>query len=268
MKQYAFGKSVWKDMEIVSHKNYDRLIILTRPYAFEMDYDPNKAITMLTEPPGSPNIIEHKTSAIIPMYLPLPFWHKFSKREWGYVNTEGKEKTELLSAVTSDLIYMEGHAARLQIISLLDKVVVEGFDLWGKAYNNNFFGSIRSYKGEIENKYNALWRYQYHFSCENSFTINYFTEKLVDPIIAECLCFYDGCRNIEKFIDERAFIRIDVFDPLKAIETIVRAIENQEWDKRIVHITAQKKRLISTMNPLNIIWLALKGKDVVTECSL
>lgn len=268
MRQYAFGSTNWKDMEIVQDESYDVLVILTRPHPSIGNYNPQKAITFLTEPPVSMNRTVHETSSIIPMYLPLPFWQHFADQERQYIQQKKVSKTKLLSSVTSDLTFLEGHAARLQLIRLLDQAIEEGFDLWGKVYNNNFFNKIAAYRGELFEKYNALWSYQYHFACENSFIDNYFTEKIVDPIIAECLCFYDGCQNIGQFIDERAFIKIDIYDPLNAIETITRSIEAEEWNKRFCYIAVQKKRLISTLNPLNIIWMALKGKDVIRECSL
>ena len=268
MVNYAFGKPVWKDMELVSDGEYDRLVILTRPHADCKDYDSRKAITLLTEPPESDNIMPHETSAVIPMYLPLPTWRHFGAKDWALVKAAGVEKSALLSSVTSELFYLEGHKARLQLISLLDKRIAEGFDLWGKRYNNHFFAGIANYKGELKNKYDGLWPYQYHFACENSLLDDYFTEKIVDPILAECLCFYDGCLNIEAYIDERAFIRIDVFDPLSAIERIITAIQAGEWDRRIGYIRQQKARLLSELNPLNIIWLAVKGRDVGRECRL
>ncbi|TDW97027.1 glycosyltransferase family 10 domain-containing protein [Dinghuibacter silviterrae] len=268
MQQYAFGSPVWKDMELVADESYDVLAILTRPHHSLRQYDRSKAVTFLTEPPESKNVIPHETSSIVPMYLPLPFWQNFSAGERQHVQTVNLPKTELLSSVTSDLTFLEGHVARLQLIRLLDQRIEDGFDLWGKAYTDTFFDKITAYKGEITQKYDALWPYQYHLACENSFVDNYFTEKIADPILAECLCFYDGCLNIAQFIDDRAFIKIDVFDPFNAIDTIIRSIEDDEWSKRITYIAAQKKRLLSDLNPLNIVWLALKGKDVIKECSL
>ena len=265
---YGFGNPVWKDMELVPGGEYDRLVILTRPHFHCKDYDQKKAITLLTEPPESPNIMPHETSAVIPVYLPLPFWQHFGSRDWALLQAPEVGKSALLSSVTSELSYLEGHKARLQLISLLDKSIADGFDLWGRRYDNRFFKDIACYKGNLKNKYDALWPYQYHFACENSFIDNYFTEKIADPILAECLCFYDGCLNIEAYIDERAFIKIDVFDPLSAIQTIISAIEAHEWDKRVGYIRRQKARLLNELNPLNIIWLAVKGRDVQRECML
>lgn len=266
--RYGFGSSVWKDMELVRGEDYDRLVILTRPHADCKPYKAAKAITFLTEPPSSVGTITHETSAVIPMYLPLPFWAAFGQPDRDRVRTPGVLKTHLLSSVTSGLALLEGHRARLQLVHLLDQRISEGFDLWGRAYGNPMLEGLQSYKGPLENKYDALWSYQYHFACENSMLNDYFTEKITDPILAECLCFYDGCQNLEAYIDERAFIRVDVFDPLRAIEQMIDAIGAEEWERRIPFIRQQKKRLLTDLNPLNIIWLSVMGRDVQGACRL
>ncbi|TCD27799.1 hypothetical protein EZ456_07575 [Pedobacter psychrodurus] len=265
-KKYNFGNPKWKNIELTIGEDYDVLVIFTRPHDDFKDYDANKAITLLTEPPTSHR--SHATSKIMDMYLPLPFWQNFSDKDWALLRKKEIEKTELLSSVTSELNYLEGHKARRQLVSILDKKIDDGLDLWGKQYEGTFLKQLKSYRGELTNKYDALWSYMYHFACENSFEKNYFTEKITDPIIAECLCFYDGCLNLEEFIDERAFVKINVFDPFDTIDNIINAIENNEWNRKIKYIRKQKNRLMNELNPINIIWLAVNGKDVMKACKL
>lgn len=269
VKRYGRGETSWKGLQFVTGKDYDRLVIFTRPHPKMEAYDPGKAVTFLTEPPASPNIRDHGTSVISDMYLPLPFYTADVK---GAVLNGGNGKAivkeKLLSVVTSDLNFMEGHFYRLRLVDMLDKLVEEGLDVWGKGYGNTFFDKIGCYRGGIEDKFDALWGYRYHFACENSFVRGYFTEKIVDPIVAETLCFYDGCLNLEEFIDERAFIRIDVKDPHGAVRKIIDAIGRNDYARRIRAVRSQKKRLLTRLNPLNIIWMQLTGKDVLNMCRL
>lgn len=269
IKRFGQGSTIWKNIEFVSDESYDRLIILTRPHKDLVNYNAEKAITFLTEPPTSNNIREHETSGILSMYLPLPFYNGNIHGAHKY-GGNGKRilKDKLFSCVTSDLNSLEGHFLRLRLIDYLDKKIDDGLDVWGKEYGNIFFERIKSYKGELEDKYNALWRYKYHFACENSFTENYFTEKIADPIIAETLCFYDGCENIQNFIDDRAFVKIDVKNPIEASEKIIEMIQSDEFLRRKKYIKQQKKRLLTELNPLNIIWMAVNEKDVLKECLL
>ncbi|WP_413666872.1 hypothetical protein ACEN9X_20360 [Mucilaginibacter sp. Mucisp86] len=163
---------------------------------------------------------------------------------------------------------MEGHFYRLRMVNTLDQLIAAGLDIWGKRYGNNFFERLKNYRGELADKYDGLWQHYYHFMRENSFEPGYFTEKIVDPIVTETLCFYDGCPDLEKFIDERSFVRVNVKEPLDAADLIINAIQNNEYSRRIKYIQRQKKRLLTDLNPLNIIWMSVNEKDVLKECLL
>jgi hypothetical protein len=110
--------------------------------------------------------------------------------------------------------------------------------------------------------------YAYHLSIENSFMNDYFTEKISDPILSECLCFYAGCSNIEEYIDSRAFCKIDLTNKGEAKETIIRAIQDNHRKKKLKYIKQQKKRLLTDLNPLNLMWLAVNERDYVKEIKL
>jgi hypothetical protein len=203
------------------------------------------------------------------MYLPQPFWPvNILAQAKELSGSHDSPKKELLSAVMSGLNGLTGHKLRLQLLKSLDAIVEDGFDIYGNSNRNPLFKEMVNYKGPVQDKYAALWPYKYHFACENSFHQNYFTEKIVDPLVCDCLCFYDGCRNLEEFIDERAFVRIDVNNIRQSIEVIAKSIEGEEWERRIHIIQGQKDRFLYHLNPLNIIWMTLHGKDTFKECKL
>ncbi|WP_316838177.1 hypothetical protein [Pedobacter nutrimenti] len=268
IRRFGRGLLQWKNIEFVADNSYDRLIILTRPHKDFGEYDLGKAITFFTEPPASANRHNSPCARTEIMYLPTPFWpSKIS----GAVKHGGDgiriRKRKLLSCITSDLNFMEGHFYRLRVVDMLDQLITEGLDIWGKEYGNMFFNRLMNYKGELVQKYDGLWDYYYHFISENSFEQGYFTEKIVDPIVAETLCFYDGCKDLEKFIDERAFVRVNVKE-LDAADVIIKTIQNNEYSRRVKYIRQQKKRLLTDLNPLNIIWMSVNDKDVLKECLL
>jgi len=269
LKLYGRGKLAWKNLEFVTDDSYDKLFILTRPHKDFPEYDSEKAITFLTEPPASPNRYNNPCSRTETMYLPLPFW---PAKIHGAASNGGNglhvRKTKLLSCITSDLNFMEGHFYRLRMVDVLDNLIENGLDIWGKSYGNNYFERLSKYKGEIPQKYDGLWNYKYHFISENSFENGYFTEKIVDPLITETLCFYDGCTDLERFIDERAFVRINIKEPLEAAGLMIEMIQNNEFSKRIKYVRQQKKRFLTDLNPLNILWMAANDKDVLKECLL
>ena len=128
------------------------------------------------------------------------------------------------------------------------------FHLYGKKTRNpSILDNFINYKCEIKNKDCGLFRYHYHFMGENSEEQNYFTEKLIDPILSETLCFYWGCPNISSWIDERAYIKIDITRPFQSLQIIINAMKNDEREKRLKYIRAAKKKFLTEMSVIPMI---------------
>lgn len=273
MVRFSNGYDHWKNIKLVYNNKYDKLVILTRPFRDNIESDLNKLIVLLTEPSCSNLLMPELKKYTLPMFVHLPNWGNLSNEQYqAILNFDKIRKVNIFSSVTSELfttnIQFKGYFLRLRFVHYLDQYIKSGFDLWGRPYDGSFFNGISCYKGSIQNKYDALWNYKYHFSCENSFYNNYFTEKISDAIISECLCFYDGCKNLELFIDERAFVKLDLEDLDKSFEKVINAINGNEWKRRIKYVRQQKKRLLTELNPMNIIWMAVNEKDVLKECML
>ena len=114
------------------------------------------------------------------------------------------------------------------------------------VYGGNKF-EWKNYKGSLpyHNKDKAMFPYKYVFNAENHEIRNYYTEKLIDGILAECLVFYWGCPNIHDFIDERAFIRLELVDFEKDFSTISRAIRENWWEQKLPYIREAKKKILN-----------------------
>ena len=81
--------------------------------------------------------------------------------------------------------------------------------------------------------------------AENNCYDNYATEKIWEPIVCECLCFYWGCPNLESYIDELAFVRLDISDPKKSLNIVKTAIKENWWEKRYKHIINAKNAILN-----------------------
>ena len=95
-----------------------------------------------------------------------------------------------------------------------------------------------------------IWRlfpYQYTFNAENHSIPNYCTEKLIDAILSECLCFYWGPDNISELIDERAYVRLELKDFEHDYNMIKGAIENDLWVERLPYISKEKLRILNEL---------------------
>jgi len=153
-------------------------------------------------------------------------------------------KTKLFSGIVSNLSNLEGHYFRRCFVeNYLMKLPY--YEHYGRGYT------------EIQDKTEGLFPFKYTFSCENSFERNYFTEKIVDSIMSECVCFYDGCPNIGDFFHKDCFIKIDVKEPQASIKIIQDSIYNNEYEKRIDNIRKEKTRILNSMNWCELVKEAL-----------
>jgi hypothetical protein len=143
------------------------------------------------------------------------------------------EKSKEICAVLSSKGGYEGRVMRMEFAKNYLTKIPE-FDL---------FGAINPKVGDVD-KYAVLSKYKYTFNAENCPESNFFTEKLIDPIINESLCFYWGCPNVEQFIDPRCFIRVDISKPAEALEVVKQAMADNEWEKRIGFIREEKRKII------------------------
>ena len=173
------------------------------------------------------------------------FWSDIeSAHRYNELINNHPKKTKLLSSISSNKEFLLGHKLRIKFVTQYLKNI-PNYDLYGaKSFANLGY---TFYKGKLSKteKHKALDPYKYTFANENCFENNYFTEKLTDAILCECLCFYDGCPNIENFIDPNAFIRIDLKNPEKAIQLIKMSIANNEWEKRLEVIKKEKNKILN-----------------------
>lgn len=269
IKLFANGADIWKNLSITLSNDFDFLIILTRPYDYRIleGLPTHKVVLFLTEPIVSPNVDQKLIEKYIFFswkYFFLPTWSQVTllqrKQIWSQTAIQ---KDQLISTVCSEILIIsedfKGYFHRLRFLDYIDKNSNNFIHHYGRLSSGRIFKKFSCYKGEIENKYDALIPYKYHLNCENSYQQGYFTEKLVDALFAECLCFYCGHKNIDKIIDDRAYIRLNLEEPEQSFQTIIQAIENNEYEQRLTYIRKEKKRLLNELNPLNLVLQLVKS---------
>ena len=169
-------------------------------------------------------------------------WHiNKTYTELKNMRVEKDEKLDnIISTVLSSKYTDIGHIKRIDFVKFLEKKGIQ-IDVFG---SDKF--SYKSYKGVLpcHEKDNAMFPYKYVFNAENNSIKNYYTEKLIDGILAECLVFYSGCFNIRDFIDERAYIYLELLNFEEDYKKIKKAIEDNEWEKRIDIIRSQKEKIL------------------------
>lgn len=171
-------------------------------------------------------------------------WHlDMTMKEVEIPIVKDEEKAERISAVLSEKYFDPGHIKRIQFAKYIENRI--HLDVYGK----NAF-EYKNYCGTLppSDKNLGMFPYRYHFTAENHSKRNYFTEKITDAILSECLCFYWGCPNLSDYIDPRAYIVLDLDDFEGSAQKVEEAIQNQEWEKRIDIIRREKHKLMRDMN--------------------
>jgi hypothetical protein len=253
--RYKNQQLIYWDLLEDKSKKPDYWIIFNYPdirnaHPLACDFEPSKTIILEMEPRRFWSSLTNEHC-----YLKV-FSHDIyhNSLEWHlFVNTDEidkpviKTKNTEISAVLSQEYLLPGHIKRIDFVKYIQTHHPEiTFDIYGRK---NAF-EFQNYKGPLPycKKDNGMIPYKYHFNAENTSKPNYFTEKIVDAIVAECLCFYWGCPNISDYIDPRAYIVLDLDDFEKSIRIIQEAIENNEWEKRIDIIRKEKKKIMTEMN--------------------
>jgi hypothetical protein len=71
------------------------------------------------------------------------------------------------------------------------------------------------------------------------------TEKLIDGILGECLVFYSGCFNAREYIDERAFVYLELSNFEEDYNTVKQAIAEDWHSQRLPYIREAKKKILN-----------------------
>lgn len=249
------GNARWDNIQLISDENLaDYFIIFNRPRQF---FDPKlKSRTILAhmEPyvEQHPEIWGREWSTDINMSEWLSvrnYSYKNNICEWHLGKTyqqllvENISKTKTLSAIVSGRNVDPGQIFRLKLVKKLDELFM--IDIFGRENS-----SFTNYRGPLppHDKTSGLFPYKYTFNAENNAIDNYFTEKVFDAILSECLLFYWGCPNLSDFIDERAYVQLDINDLDKSVEIIIKAIENNLWEERLPIIKTQKQKILNELN--------------------
>lgn len=109
------------------------------------------------------------------------------------------DKTRHLSWITSNLRRLRGHRRRMTFLESLRASV--DFDLFGRGFT------------PIDDKWDGLAPYRYSLAVENFRGPYYWTEKIIDPLLAWTMPIYYGCTNLDRYLPRGSFVAIDIDDP-------------------------------------------------------
>jgi hypothetical protein len=100
----------------------------------------------------------------------------------------------------------------------------------------------------VFDKSQALDDYKYHIAVENYIGKHHWTKKLADAFLGATLPFYAGCPNAADYFPAESFIPIDIYNPKKAAAIIRKAIEDNEYEKRLPYILEARRLVLEEYN--------------------
>lgn len=247
-KKLCHTDTRWNNIELTDDNFADYYCIINFPNHGDY-YKPEKTILIMMEEETNRKTF-FPTNWINPEHYKFMYyfdkhngieWHL--NKSWKQLMNEKIIKTKLLSSVTSSEYRLDGHIKRIEFLKFIDDKL--NYHLYGKS--NNF--NLKNYIGSLPylHKDDGILPYKYTIACENNLRNGYFTEKIVDAILGECLCFYWGCPNLDEFIDSRAFIKIDVDNKEEALNIILNSIKQNEWENRINIIRNEKIKILNEL---------------------
>lgn len=149
-------------------------------------------------------------------------------------------KSKLISVISSNKAFTEGHRKRLKFVEALQDYFGENIDVFGRGIK------------DFADKWDVIAPYKYHIALENSSCHNGISEKLYDSFLGEALPFYYGCPNASDFFSEKSFISIDIDDIEKSLKIIESFIANNAYEKNIQYVREAKDIVVDKYNVFNL----------------
>lgn len=185
-----------------------------------------------------PNVIY--TPAMLPWFVGIEFGtKKENKINLNFENIENStpQKTKLISVITSNKAFTQGHLDRLNFVEKLQIHYGDKIDVFGRGHK------------DFADKWDVLSPYKYHIAIENSSSKHYWTEKISDCFLTNTYPLYYGCTNIEDYFAKEGLTTLNIHNFDQAIKTIDKVLVENTFEKR-QHELAQCKKL--TLNDYNM----------------
>ena len=148
--------------------------------------------------------------------LPEPFIEHFGYMWYSRPAREISFKNKLMSIIVSEKQFAPGHLYRHQLVQKIIELNLP-IDIYGRG--------SRQYKyNRVIGEFNDAEPYEtYSFSIciENTICNHYFSEKVITPLMYNCMPIYFGCKNLNKYLENVVILGGDIQKDIMVIITIL-----------------------------------------------
>jgi hypothetical protein len=152
--------------------------------------------------------------------LPEPFIEHFAYLGHLRPSKEIILKNKLMSIIVSEKKFCPGHLYRHQFVDAIIKLNLP-IDIYGRGSNEYKYNRIMGKFEDVEPYEN----YFYSICIENTICNHYFSEKIITPLMYNCMPIYVGCKNINNYLENAIILEGNI---LKDISVVVEIIKNPE----------------------------------------
>jgi len=247
IENYGIGKEIY----ITCDEDYTHAVILNKAMP-NLTIDKKNVLGLACEPLPflslTPQFIEYAKKHIGKYFIgdksdlgePFLEHHGFMWFEHPFSNKK-IEKKKTMSIVFSEKNSAPGHKYRFELVSQIINNNLP-VDIYGRGCNL-IPDHIRNVKG-IFDKTEPYDDYIFTIAVENFCSNEYFSEKIMTPIMCETIPIYLGCKNVERSIGDRY---IELSGRINEdIELIKKILENP--DKYAREIKTTKDYIFDNLN--------------------
>jgi hypothetical protein len=221
---YGKDKQVW----ITEDDDYTHAIIMNK--AMPVLKIPKKNVIGLAFEPFEILRITHEFVEYAQQYigkyfigdkrgLPEPFIEHFGYMWYSNPKRDIVTKTKLMSIVVSEKHWAPGHAYRH---TLIEKIIEANLpiDIYGKG-SMKYSHKSNNVKGEF-NDAEPYEDYMYSICIENFTSNHYFSEKIMSPLLHNCMPIYLGCKQIHEYFDDILLLSGNINDDIQLLVEIFK----------------------------------------------
>lgn len=153
--------------------------------------------------------------------LPEPFVEHFGYMWYSRPPREITVKNNLMSIVLSKKNQAPGHKYRHKLVECIVKLNLP-IDIYGYG-STQYSNENNRIKGPFVNDSEPYESYSFSICIENFICNHYFSEKIITPLMFNCVPIYIGCINIDSYVENVIKLEGDIE---KDLTTIVNIINN------------------------------------------
>jgi Glycosyltransferase family 10 (fucosyltransferase) C-term len=163
-----------------------------------------------------------------------------------------KPRRLAVSAVISAKKQTPMHRRRLAFVELLRERIGDQLLLFGNGFK------------PVPDKADAIDACRYHLVLENSADDHYWSEKLADAYLGWALPIFSGTPSIGQYFPAGSYETIDTGDPVSAVETVVRVLDQDPWQSRLPQLQEARRKLLYEYNYTIVVANAVKDMPGVS----